>query len=133
MLSTSSRSKSPISSNLPRQAASNNSFKIIGGGGRTESSGTAIQRKQAAATILNSNHRHITGAADSSSSSDTSLTRVVTADLNRGIDLKKDQGHPPRMSTVGQKYEHYAPKATSYVENTKGGLASDKYLNLTYL
>ena len=59
MMRTSSRSKSPLSANLPRQTTNNNTFKIIGGGNGgsklNTDSAVGIPRKMASNTYHKTN------------------------------------------------------------------------------
>jgi len=77
LLSASSRSKSPISNNMPRQVQANNSFKVIGGGASKIEQSAEILRK----VTLTSNFRR-TDSSDSSSSSGSECLKRAAATMD---------------------------------------------------
>lgn len=93
MMRTSSRSKSPISANLPRQTTNNNTFKIIGGGNGgsklNTDSAVGMPRKMPSNAYHKSNQNYSVGDSSSSDSDGRhggSLSRERNPfDFGRGV------------------------------------------------
>ena len=104
MMRSSSRSKSPISANLPRQTNNNNTFKIIGGGNGgskvNTDSAIGIQRKMTSNAVHKTNKNFSIGDSSSSDSNGGSLSRDRIFDFTKGL---QDNYSYRRVETMGNQ------------------------------